>query len=106
VPTKFFHSQANGRRRRNHIHSLVHDGRVLTSEEDKAEVAFQIFDGFLGTPAVRCNSITLEELGLPRLQLNELGDRFTEEVWNMIRSLPPDKAPGPDGFTTRLLQSA
>jgi hypothetical protein len=34
-------------------------------------------------------------------------DRFTEfEVWGVIKSLPPDKAPGPDGFTTRFLQAA
>jgi hypothetical protein len=35
APAKFFHSQANGRQRRNHIHSLVHDGQMLTSETDK-----------------------------------------------------------------------
>jgi hypothetical protein len=28
-----------------------------------------------------------------------------EEVWNVIRSLPPDKALGPDGFTASFLQS-
>jgi hypothetical protein len=28
------------------------------------------------------------------------------EVWAMVRSLPPDKVPGPDGFTARFLQAA
>jgi hypothetical protein len=52
-------------------------------------------------------SINLEELDLPRLQLNELDNRFTEEgVWKVIHSLTPDKAQRPDGFTTRFLQTA
>jgi hypothetical protein len=60
----------------------------------------------VGTPATQTNSIALEELGLPRLQLDELGNMFTkEEVWKVIRSLPLDKAPGPDSFTVRFLQS-
>jgi hypothetical protein len=67
APTRFFHSQANGHRRKNHIHSLVHEGQTLTSEEDKIAVTFQFYDRLLGTPAIRMNSIMLEELGLPRL---------------------------------------
>jgi hypothetical protein len=36
-----------------------------------------------------------------------LGDRFTEEeVWNVIRSLLPDKALGPYDFTARFLHAA
>jgi hypothetical protein len=39
--------------------------------------------------------------------LFELSERFTEEeVYYIIRSLPPDKAPGPDGFTVCFLQVA
>jgi hypothetical protein len=34
-------------------------------------------------------------------------ERFMEsEVWSVIKALPPDKAPGPDGFTSHFLQSA
>jgi hypothetical protein len=36
----------------------------------------------------------------------ELSARFTEEVWQVIRAMPSDKAPGPDGFTTHFLQAA
>jgi hypothetical protein len=104
VPTKFFHTQANGRRWRNHIHSLEHDRQQLTSEAGKAEVTFQFFDGLMGTPAIHSNSITLEELDLSCLQLSELGDRFTEDkVWNVIHSLPLDKAPSSNGFNARFL---
>jgi hypothetical protein len=105
VPTRFFHTQANGCHWKNHIHNLVHDRCTLTSEEDKASVVFQFFDGLMGTPVTRVNSINFEELDLPHLQLSELGNRFTEdEVWKVICSLPPDKALGLDGFTARFLQ--
>jgi hypothetical protein len=107
APTRFFHTQANGHQRKNHIHSLLHEEHTLTSEEDKASVAFQFFDRLMGMLAARVNSINLKDLDLSRVQLSELGDRFTEEeVWKVIRSLCPDKVSGPDGFTTRFLQSA
>jgi hypothetical protein len=49
----------------------------------------------------------LENLDLPWLDLRHLCDRFTEaEVWNAIKALPPNKAPRPDGFSTRFLQAA
>jgi hypothetical protein len=46
-------------------------------------------------------------LVLPHLNLAVQSDWFSEqEVWSVISSLPPDKAPGPDNFTTRFLQVA
>jgi hypothetical protein len=94
-PTMFFHSQANGRHHKNHIHNLLHEGQTITSEEDKAAVAFQFYFSLMGMPATRTNSIALEELGLAHLQLDELGNRFTEEeVWRVVRRLPLDKASG------------
>jgi hypothetical protein len=44
---------------------------------------------------------------MPRLNLQGLDDHFSEEeVWNVIRALPPplDKALDPDGFTAYFLQ--
>jgi hypothetical protein len=41
------------------------------------------------------NAIHLDLLGFSQLNLSELYERFTEdEVWNVVRALPPDKAPG------------
>jgi hypothetical protein len=51
VPTSFFHSQANDRHRKNHIHSLVHEGQTLISEEDKAAAAFLFYNNLMGTSA-------------------------------------------------------
>jgi hypothetical protein len=53
----------------------------------------------------RTHSINLEPLSGPRQDLKALGCCFTEEeVWGVIKALPPDKAPGLDGFTGRFLQ--
>jgi hypothetical protein len=41
------------------------------------------------------------------LDLTELDVVFSEEeIWNTIKSLPSDKAPGPDGFTGRFYKVA
>jgi hypothetical protein len=55
----------------------------------------------------RTHALDLDRLQLPRLDLVALVERFTEEeVWGVIKSLPPDKVPGPDGFTARFFQVA
>jgi hypothetical protein len=44
---------------------------------------------------------------LPRLDLTGLDACFSEqEVWETIRELPGDRAPGPDGFTGLLYKVA
>jgi hypothetical protein len=48
----------------------------------------------------------MQALGLSAINLQELGERFTEdEVLKLIRSISPDKAPGPDGFIARFMQA-
>jgi hypothetical protein len=105
--THFFHAYANSRMRRNHIHELEHDGRVITEEQEKADLIFNYLDGILGMVAIHSNAINMQALGLPMPSLQELGERFTEdEILRVIRSLPRDKALGPDGFTARFLQAS
>ena len=54
----------------------------------------------------RENTVDLTELGLNTHDLTKLDLPFTaEEVWRTIEQLPPDKAPGPDGFTGRFYRS-
>jgi hypothetical protein len=104
APTCFFHAHANSHRHKNHIHSLTHEGRVLIAEADKVEVAFHFYDTLLAVLASRSNTVKLDLLGIPQADLRELGACFTEdEIWVVIRDLPLDKVPGPDGFTTRFL---
>jgi hypothetical protein len=94
APTKFFHMYVNARGRKKCISHLVHGGWTLISEEDKAEAAFSFFTDLLGTTPARSNLIDLGTIGLPRQDLSHLCQPFTEdEVWSVIRSLNPDKAP-------------
>ena len=45
-------------------------------------------------------SINLEGLGLSRLDVSELVAPWSEEeVWEVIKTMPVDKAPSPDVFT-------
>jgi hypothetical protein len=107
APTKFFHIHANAHHKKKFIRTFHQDGHVLVSEEVKAQAFFNFFDEVLGTPPLRNCSVNMEILGLPTVNLSQLNERFTEEeVWAVIKSLPPDKAPGPDGFTARFLQVA
>jgi hypothetical protein len=74
---------------------LEHNRETLVTEDRKAEAAFLFFDDILGTPPTRANAIKLELINLPLLNLSSLGNHFTEEeVWSVIKSLPPDKARG------------
>jgi hypothetical protein len=76
---KFFHAHANARRCKNHIRELHHEGRNCTTEEEIAQVTFSYFDGMMGAPACRSNSINMSLLDLPRLNLQELDEQIIEE---------------------------
>jgi hypothetical protein len=65
--------------------------------------AYEFFNDILGIPADRVNSLNLDFLNLPHMDLAELGDHFTKgEVLAVIHALSPDKAQGlmgsPGGF--------
>jgi hypothetical protein len=48
----------------------------------------------------------MAEIGMPQLDLSELASEFTEdEVLAVIREIPNDRAPGPDGFTGRFYKA-
>jgi hypothetical protein len=54
----------------------------------------------------RLHSLHLDDL-LPRLDLTGIDACFTEEeIWATVKELPPDRAPGPDGFTSRFYKVA
>lgn len=53
----------------------------------------------MGSAHQRGHTLDLQFLGLEELDLSGLEAIFTEEeVWNVIKEIPPDRAPGPDGF--------
>jgi hypothetical protein len=104
--TSPFHAQARFRKK-NFIASLTStEGEILTSHDDKATALFDFYDGLLGTAIQRDASINLDELGLQSFDLGRLNVPFSnDEVWDTIKSITSDKAPGPNGFTGRFYKS-
>jgi hypothetical protein len=88
APTKFFHAHANVCRRRNFIHALEHNG----------------FRTSAGNPVDTCKTYQARQVRPPSPDLTGISSWFIEEeVWSVIKTLPPDKALGLDGFTARFL---
>lgn len=61
----------------------------------------------LGKAQAREVGLDLDFLATESCDLQELEQIFTEdEVWDTIKELPPDRAPGPDGFIGAFYQCA
>jgi hypothetical protein len=99
--SKLFHAVANGRRAKNFITHIKQGSNIVTEQSEKEEVFFQAYSDILGSIQNRDVGLDLEEIGLANHSglLEDLGEVFTEaEVWVVIKELPSDRAPGPDGF--------
>jgi hypothetical protein len=102
---KLFHLHARHRRRKNFVAKLVDGDQVLTGHDDKASLVHQFYSNLMGTCLDRDRNTNLEAIGMPSFDLSELDARITEEVWDTIKKLPSNKAPGPDGFTGRFYKT-
>lgn len=82
-------------------------GSVISTEQDAMEdLASEFFVDLIGNPKAREYTINLDTLNLPALDLSSLKGEFTEEeIWGVIRAMPPDKAPGPDGLSAHFFQA-
>jgi hypothetical protein len=97
--TRFFHLKANGRRRKNFIHTLLHADGAATEQRHKQQVAHTHFSSLFGAASSERLELNWEELGLPVADLSDLDAPFSEEeVLAALLQIPSDKAPGPDGF--------
>ena len=100
--TKLFHLHARHRKRKNFVARLVDGDHTLTSHAEKAACVDRFYTNLIGKCVDRDRVIDLEALGLPSFELSELDAPFSEqEVEDIIKRIPADKAPGPDGFTGR-----
>jgi hypothetical protein len=100
MPTKKIHTHAQQHKRKNFIAKLVTDSVVCTSHEDNSRAVDNFYIKLLGTTINRTHSIDLQDLGMPSHDLADLDTPFSKkEVWETIKQLPSDKAPGPDVFT-------
>jgi mannosylglycoprotein endo-beta-mannosidase len=105
--SRLFHSVANGRKARNFIPAVRVDNILITDQQGKEEVFFNAYKNLLGTIENRDFDFDLHALGLRQHVLPDLDALFTDdEVWAVIKELPKDRAPGPDGFIGSFYQKA
>lgn len=84
------------------ISTLKNNEVIATGQEEVASMVDSYYNSLLGAAPERAHSINLDLLQLPTIDLSQLEVPFTdEEVEKTIKSMPLDKAPGPDGFTGR-----
>ena len=113
--TKYFHAAANQRKANNVIFSIVdhNSGKIINEEAEIKKVGVNFFKDLLA-PRNKDDSSSEDQLSvfldaIPNMISEEDNNRlmkpFTmEEIWEVVKSFPPDKAPGPDGFTALFFQ--
>lgn len=105
--TKFFHAAASERFRRNSISTLkLQDGSIVSDHNGKEEVLFNTYRERLGQ-SNHCNMLFNLPQIIKKVQgLEELTVPFTkEEIDKVVKEMPSDRAPGPDGFNGCFLKS-
>ncbi|XP_073368012.1 uncharacterized protein [Aegilops tauschii subsp. strangulata] len=93
---------------RNNSISMIKDeqGHEHHGHKAKAAILFRAFKERMGTAAPTSNLLNLHQLLQPMEDLTELEVPFTkEEIDNVIKNMPADKSPGPDGFNATFLKS-
>jgi hypothetical protein len=105
--TKIFHSIGTERYRRNNIATLTSaDGSVASDHAAKEEIIYQTYKGRHGSSAQPQMLFDLNSLIHPTPGLEDLPIPFTKaEIDVVVKSMPLDKALGPDRFNGQFLKS-
>ena len=105
--TKFFQAVATKRYRKNNIANLqTPDGLVVEDHNGKEALLFHAYSDRLGTSSPTHMHFDLPSLIRPHANLDHLTLPFTrEEIDGVIKEMPSDRAPGPDGFSGLFLKA-
>jgi len=98
--SKFFHAAASGRRRRNLIANLEHDGQTYTAHSAKCDILSSFYTDLLGSHSMTDWNFSLSDLyPAPSVHGEALSAPFTrQEVADALFSMDKNASPGPDGF--------
>jgi hypothetical protein len=105
--TNFFHAMATQRMRRNAISMLkAGDGSIITDHDEMAGLLWFEYKERMGKSEGIQMKFDLARLVKRVANLQELTVPFLkEEIELVIKQMPPDRAPGPDGFNGLFLKS-
>ena len=104
--SKFFHSIATVRHRRNLITSLNSPSGVpVYDHNSKAELIWSDFKDRLGSSCYQNMLFDLDSLFGQPYDLSSLEVPFSnQEIDEVVKNLPLDKSPGSDGFNNEFLK--
>ena len=92
---------------KNYIPAIHVDGHVITDQVGKEEAFLNAYKAILGRDESREHTLDLQALGITAMDLSEQDLVFSEEeIWAVVKEMPSDKAPGPDGFIGLFFQKA
>ncbi|KAJ6925333.1 hypothetical protein NC651_009871 [Populus alba x Populus x berolinensis] len=102
--TKFFHRSLVHRQSRNRVHGLTDEaGNQVTTNKEMGQLAVAYYQNILAAPPHEYQEDVsrLYTSKIPPTSVSSLIQPFTsEEIKRALFSIPDDKAPGPDGFTS------
>lgn len=104
--TKLFHANATLKHRNNLIAQLQkNNGQIVHSHAEKEIVLWEAFKERLGHSDFTSMTFNLSFFLESNSELNWLEEPFTtDEIDAVVRNLPNDKAPGPDGFNNEFFK--
>jgi hypothetical protein len=106
--TKYFHACASQRKHGNTIGGIKDaDGRECETQAEIEEAFVSYFRNLFesgGVHHVENCTVAVQEKVTDSMREGLLAEFTREEVYEAIKSMPPQKAPGPDGYTADFYQ--